>query len=439
MNKVLHKYHLRRKFNQLKSQKRQLVLLQFFGGVLEYYDFFSFTFIFFFLLRFFNHHLIELYGIAIISLISFIFRPLGYRIFLFAAQKYSRFAIITVNSTLMTLSIAATGLIPLNSANNFWTTFCCLVVARIIHGISFGIKLQANLFYIKRLFPQRIHTSLAVSIAGAQLGLTLAMFVNKVLYEYFTPSQLTWAWRIPFFIGALISILLYIIRMIAYSHKREQYSRVEICLPIDKVAFKSGSRLWLSLVIASSRACTIFTIFAIIPAVLNWLLKWNYTKITDIMVVASLTNAATTAIFQQHKFKLKHDTRTLIMVLALIIPSSICFGYGLLNRDEVFLVTSLLILSIINGYLFVVIPKFLIKIFSPSERLESLLFISNYEYFHFNLIRRGGLFVAATVFGSFIPTGHYIVILIGSLSITSLSSIIALLLINKRSVLAKHP
>ncbi len=210
MLKLPIKRYARYKVDKLAKQNRIILLLSFLDGVFQYYDFFAFSLLFFYLLKILDHHLVALYGIALISLLSFLVRPIGYRLQIKIVKHFKPHVIDSVSTICMSLAIISTGLVP--NTHNYWIIFPWLACWRILHGISCGINQQTNWVIIKTFFPNRTHKVLARHIIGAQVGLTAAVFINKLLYTHLTMAQMAWGWRIPFFLGGLISLIFYILK-----------------------------------------------------------------------------------------------------------------------------------------------------------------------------------------------------------------------------------
>ena len=415
----------------LRNRRRISLTMQFLLGALEYYDFFAFAFVFYYLSQIFQPATTAIYEMALISLVSFIFRPVGYRLYLKLRPKYSRKTIIIGNAILMTFAIVSTGLIP-TDVHHLWQVFLWLIIGRIIHGISFGFKLQSNLRFIRESFPTKVHSNIASSILGAQLGLTCAALVYKLVFTNLSPMQLEWGWRLPFFIGGIFSIILAIFRLTIYrSSNNVRVNCWNKQKPLDTVALeKYGHRLWLGLMIVSSRACLMFTLFIIIPGFLRWILKWNLAKTTDIMLAASLLSTNIIWFFRRQSNSFHCPQRWLLPALILVIPLTIILGISLKYHDERGLVISILCLAAMNGYLFVAIPQYIENIFSAQHRLEAMLFIGNLEFFNFNLIRRVGIFIFIVFFGTVLEEQHYVLTLCCSIIFTVLLSILSIVVEN---------
>ena len=430
MNTSRHVSALARKYantkrlkDKIRHKKRFLIFLHFFSSVVEYYDFFTFTFIFFYLIGKFSHQTIEVYGITIISLTSFLFRPLGYRMQIWLTRYYSRKTIIFINGIMMTVSIIIPGLIT-GMESSPWLTCGIILISRILNGISFGIKLQSNVTYIKYFFPKRLHYAIANSTLGAQFGLTLSIFITHLLSAHLSVEELNLGWRIPFFIGGILSLILFIMRIATYSRLKSLTDKA-IYTPLDKIAFHAGRNLWLGLLVSSAKACLTFTVFVSIPSILGWTLKFDITYITQIMFIATILSTFTSWCFK-HYF---NPPRLIAINFALIctLILTVILGYAILHDNRTGISISICALAILNGYLFITVPELIECTLPERVKFESMLFINNYEYFHFNVIRRLGMFIALLILGTNLNTTYFIGVLIGSIWITIIPSILAVM------------
>jgi hypothetical protein len=88
------------------------------------------------------------------------------------------------------------------------------------------------------------------------------------------------------------------------------------------------------------------------------------------------------------------------------------------------MINLIFIFALINGYLFIAIPIFIEKPFHDQPNcLEALLFVNNYEFCNYNVIRYLILLVAAIWFKGFIPTGYYLALLTLSICLTILTTL----------------
>jgi len=96
-----------------------------------------------------------------------------------------------------------------------------------------------------------------------------------------------------------------------------------------------------------------------------------------------------------------------------------------------------LALITLTSYLFIAIPKFVAQIFPDNGKLEAMVFIHNYEYFGFNLLRGGFLLLAATIFNLPLSLPIYLDLLIYSMWVFLLLAVAAIGILHISSKPAK--
>jgi MHS family alpha-ketoglutarate permease-like MFS transporter len=89
-----------------------------------------------------------------------------------------------------------------------------LLVARMMQGLSLGGEYGASATYLSEMAPRENRGFWAsfqyMTLCGGQL---CAIAVAVVLQGFLTEAELTaWGWRIPFFIGALLALGVYVLR-----------------------------------------------------------------------------------------------------------------------------------------------------------------------------------------------------------------------------------
>ena len=424
---------LKQRLHHLRDARRRTLSFLFLVGVLEYYDFFAFAFTFFYFLHIFDHEKAEIYGIAVLVLITYMVRPLGYRLQIWFIQHkaITMRKVIILNSLIMTASIVSTGLLPVND-NRRWIIFICLGIGRILHGITFGVQMQSSLHYIKTIFPKSVQGSVASSIIGAQLGLTAAIFVNKLLAAHYNVEEMVFAWRLPFFIGGIISISLLFFRLHLFKAGYDPHSsNCKVDKPLDHVAIKCGSKVWLSLLLASTRGSLIFSLFVVFPGILSWMLGWENTKVADIMLAATLVNTSATWLCRNFHLSLRRR-KLLIPILFLLIPATALLWYSLLANDRELAVTGILLLAGINGYLYIIISKFIGSLFNNGEhKVEAILFIENFQFFGFNFVRRMSILLLIVGMGGMISANYSIFLVCFSIWLSAITGIISVWILKK--------
>jgi MHS family alpha-ketoglutarate permease-like MFS transporter len=187
------------------------------GNLIEWYDVYAYAaFALYFAGSFFPQGSPAAQQLAAASLfaVAFLVRPIGSVIFGYFADRYGRRTSLTVSVLLMcfgSLLIAAT---PTYATIGVGAPFV-LALARILQGLSQGGEYGASATYLSEVsHPNRRGFYSGVwymTLIGGQLAAILVLLVLQKIF--LTPEQLkAWGWRIPFVIGALISVYAYYMR-----------------------------------------------------------------------------------------------------------------------------------------------------------------------------------------------------------------------------------
>ena len=197
-----------------------------FGNLLEWYDVYAYTaFALYFAPSFFpkGDPVVQQLSAATLFAVAFLMRPFGSIIFGYLADRYGRRTSLTVSILLMCFGSALIAVSPTYGTIGVWAPVI-LSVARIVQGLSQGGEYGTSVTYLSEISPpnQRGFYSGVwyVTLIGGQLAAVALLFLLQKLV--LTSDQLKeWGWRIPFAIGALMS--LYGLKMRASLHESEKF------------------------------------------------------------------------------------------------------------------------------------------------------------------------------------------------------------------------
>jgi MHS family alpha-ketoglutarate permease-like MFS transporter len=181
------------------------------GNLVEWYDWYTYpSFALFFARSFFpsGDQTAQLLNAAAAFAVGFLMRPIGGWLLGLYADKVGRRPALILSMTLMAIGSAAVGLIP-GFARIGVLAPILLVVARLLQGFSVGGQYAASASYLSEV-AKRGHQGFWTSFhyVTLLLGLLLAMTVLFVLQHTVTNKEIiVWAWRVPFFIGAVLAVL----------------------------------------------------------------------------------------------------------------------------------------------------------------------------------------------------------------------------------------
>lgn len=186
------------------------------GNLVEWYDWFAYAaFAIYFAPVFFPQAdpTAQLLNSAAIFAVGFVMRPIG-------AWVMGRFADTRGRKAGLSLSVALmfSGSMLIAVAPTYATAGllgpATLLLARMLQGLSLGGEYGASATYLSEMAPRENRGFWAsfqyMTLCGGQL---CAIFVAVVLQAFLTEAELTaWGWRIPFVIGALLALGVYLLR-----------------------------------------------------------------------------------------------------------------------------------------------------------------------------------------------------------------------------------
>jgi MFS family permease len=195
---------------------RKAALASFVGSALEYYDFFIFGAAagLIFPKVFFADS--DPRTATLLSLMTFgvayVARPIGAVIIGHFGDKVGRKKMLVLTLLMMGISTFAIGLVP-SYASIGVAAPILLVLLRILQGLSAaGEQSGANSMTLEHAPDRRRGFFTSFTLQGTQAGLILANLVFLAVAQLPEDQLLSWGWRIPFFLSALVVAVGYWVR-----------------------------------------------------------------------------------------------------------------------------------------------------------------------------------------------------------------------------------
>lgn len=198
------------------------------GNLVEWYDWYAYAaFAIYFSGSFFPHgnQTAQLLNIAGIFAVGFLMRPIGGWLFGRVADRIGRKKAMTVSVLLMSFGSLLIALTPTYETVGIFAP-AMLLLARLLQGLSVGGEYGVSATYLSEMATKDrrgFYSSFQyVTLIGGQLT---ALGIQLVLQKLFlTEAQLhEWGWRIPFIIGAALSVIALYLR--SNLHETESFEK----------------------------------------------------------------------------------------------------------------------------------------------------------------------------------------------------------------------
>ena len=186
------------------------------GNLVEWYDWFAYSmFTLYFAKSFFpaGNQTVELLQAAAVFAVGFLMRPIGAWMMGIFADRKGRKAGLTLSVTLMCIGSILIAIAPTYQQIGVMAPVI-LIIARLIQGLSVGGEYGASATYLSEMAGKNRRGFFSsfqyMTIMAGQL---LALATLIILQQVLTEAQLyEWGWRIPFFVGSILALSVFIIR-----------------------------------------------------------------------------------------------------------------------------------------------------------------------------------------------------------------------------------
>ncbi len=152
-------------------------------------------------------------GTLAIFAVGFVSRPLGGIVFDALADRIGRKGVLLGTMILMGLGSLLIALTPGYAQIGGWASLMVLA-ARLIQGFAHGGESTASYTYLAEIAPNNRRAFWSSSMYFCVgIGALTATLLGSVLAKSLGPEAMThWGWRMPFFLGAFLSIAVLVLR-----------------------------------------------------------------------------------------------------------------------------------------------------------------------------------------------------------------------------------
>ena len=186
------------------------------GNLVEWYDWFAYSsFALYFARHFFpkGDTTAQLLQTAAVFWVGFLARPLGAWLTGLYADRAGRRAALTLSVAMMCAGSFSIAIMPDYSVWGAWAPIC-LVMARLVQGLSLGGEYGASATYMSEMAGKtRRGFWSSFQFMTLIMGQLTALAVLIALQHILPKSDLeAWGWRIAFAIGGLLAVVVFYIR-----------------------------------------------------------------------------------------------------------------------------------------------------------------------------------------------------------------------------------
>ncbi|MFD8628711.1 MFS transporter [Streptomyces hygroscopicus] len=201
------------------------------GNAVEWYDWYAYTFLATYIAEQIfpkgaANSLVPLLSTFAVFAVGFFMRPIGGLLMGAVADRRGRRAALTVTILLMGGSSLLVGLTPTYAAAGVLAPVV-LVLARLLQGLSVGGEFAASTtFLVESAGPGRRGLFSSFQYVSTTIGQLVASGVAALLVSNLAPAAMdSWGWRVPFVLGALLSLVGFWVRRGAHETRSEEQAK----------------------------------------------------------------------------------------------------------------------------------------------------------------------------------------------------------------------
>ncbi len=186
------------------------------GSFLESFEYASFALLIPYISKFFFPHESTTYAYFnsfLVFAVSYLVRPFGGGLLGYLGDRFGRRNALLLTVLLMSIAGFCMSVIPGYQTLGIMAPIL-LILLRILQGLAVCGEAPAALVYVYEIYPQRKNLLSGIICTSFIIGALCASGVIALLqFELGTTLMLAWGWRIPFFIGAVLAVIVLIARV----------------------------------------------------------------------------------------------------------------------------------------------------------------------------------------------------------------------------------
>ena len=196
-------------------KKYKNVIFASLGSAFEYYDFAIYAMFASYIGSKFFHTGESTLNTVLVFIVfagGYVVRPLGAIFFGYWGDKFSRLAMLRITIAMLFFSSLGMALLPSVESIGILSTIL-FVLFRSVQGMALGGEIPIAVTFVTEHFPEKKGFVASFIFAFLSLGILLTTLVFFIMHNCMNDISIaSYGWRIAFFIGALMTFLIYFLR-----------------------------------------------------------------------------------------------------------------------------------------------------------------------------------------------------------------------------------
>lgn len=356
----------------MKPKTKALVLTSF-GGCLEFYDFIIFAlFGVYFSQTIFpsgDNPIIALIQTYAVFAAGYIARPFGGVLLGHIGDTLGRKKAMKLSIAIMLASTLAMAMMPGYQSIGLWAPVL-FSLCRIIQGIALGGELPGCIAYISEAMPEQKGFACGVVFCAVLHGISLGALVEWLLTLSFSQQDLyAYAWRIPFFIGALLGFITYLLRRTATETIQLHSTSLSSASPFKKLIKYYPKQVFAGAMVTGLIASIVSLVFLVMNQFLISL-SYGYTEASSAELINIVVSASMIMVWGY--LSDRFNPINLLLIAAGFFAVVAWGAYYSIIHHQVNLLMMLLLLGVFFSICWGTIPPILAGLYPSSVRFSGV-------------------------------------------------------------------
>jgi MFS family permease len=366
------------KYQKLTKNQFQIIKIATIGGILEWYEIYSFIYLAPILAKLFfkfNSDINNILNVYLLFGIGFLAKPFGAVFFGRIGDLMGRKTAFISSIIMMTIPTFLMGCLPTYASIGIFAPILFYLL-RVIQSIASASEIPGTIcFLYENSSKDNIHFMCSWAYVGNQIGGIIALIETILLECYFLEENiLKWGWRILFWTGALLGLFGIYLRSslletpvfnsLKNTHNIDDESILQI-IKHNKLIILMG------IAFGAINASTFYLIATYIPQYIKIFEKLDPISSTIYMIITLIVMTLFLPIFG--KYIDKSGSKSIFIQSCILIIGLLPFlHWSFTNKSSFFLFIALILFIIPVTMISAIYPYWIARVFHPKIRYTSI-------------------------------------------------------------------